>query len=152
MVLENLHYELADEKTVLEESGQMDLLGNSDVKYMEYGLAFVQAVMQMRRVQEAQILQNDLNKVFCEVELPLIEVLAAMEVNGFAVSAEILEVQGASLKTEIAEIESRIYGLADAEFNINSPIQLGDILFEKLGLPAGKKTRLQHQCRCFRED
>ena len=141
LVLENLHYEMADEKTVFEECGQMDLLGNSDEKYMEYGLSFVQAVMQLRRVQEDQIQKQNLKKVLCEVELPLIEVLAAMEVNGFAVDAETLESQGNQLKTEIAEIESRIYGLADTAFNINSPIQLGEILFEKLGLPAGKKTK-----------
>ena len=64
-----------------------------------------------------------------------------MEVNGFAVCAETLESQGTQLKAEIAAIENRIYHLADTEFNINSPIQLGDVLFEKLGLPAGKKTK-----------
>ena len=141
LVLETLHYELADEKIVLEESGQMDLLGNSDEKYMEYGLAFVQAVLQLRRVQEEQIKQQNLEKVLYEVELPLIEVLADMEVNGFAVSAETLATQGRHLKEEISAIESKIYGLADANFNINSPVQLGEILFEKLGLPAGKKTK-----------
>ena len=141
LVFENLHYEMADEKTVLEESGQMDLLGNSDVKYMEYGQSFVQAVMQLRKMQEEVVKQQDLEKVLYEVELPLIEVLAAMEVNGFAVSAETLETQGNQLKAEIAAMEQKIYGLAGMEFNINSPVQLGDVLFEKLGLPAGKKTK-----------
>lgn len=141
LIFESLHYELADEKTVVEESGQMDLLGNSDSKYMEYGFSYVQAVTQLREVQEVQLKQQDLEKVLCEVELPLIEVLAAMEVNGFTVSAETLENQGRLLKTEIASIESKIYALADTTFNINSPVQLGEILFEKLGLPAGKKTK-----------
>lgn len=141
LIFEALHYELADEKTVLEESGQLDLLGNSDAKYMEYGQSFVQAVMQLRKVQEATVKEQDLVKVLHEVELPLIEVLAAMEVNGFSVSAETLETQGNQLKAEISAMEQKIYGLADTEFNINSPVQLGDILFEKLGLPAGKKTK-----------
>ena len=141
LVFESLHYELPDEKTVLEESGQMDLLGNSDAKYMEYGQAFVQAVTQLRKIQEEQIQAQDLGKVLREVELPLIEVLAAMEVNGFAASAEVLKQQGAQLKEEIVTMERQIYGLADMEFNINSPVQLGEVLFEKLGLPAGKKTK-----------
>ncbi len=141
LVLENLHYELDDERKVFEESGQMDLLGNSDAKYMEYGLAFVQAVIQLRKAQEAQVKQQNLEKILHEVELPLIEVLAAMEVNGFAVHKEMLEHQGDSLKKEIATIESKIYAFADITFNINSPVQLGEILFEKLGLPAGKKTK-----------
>ena len=141
LVFEALHYELADERTVLEESGQMDLLGNSDAKYMEYGQSFVQAVMQLRKAQETTVKEQELEKVLQEVELPLIEVLAAMEVNGFSVSAQILEKQGNQLKEEIAAMEQKIYSLADTEFNINSPIQLGDILFEKLGLPAGKKTK-----------
>ena len=141
LVLENLHYDLADEKSVLEESGQMDLLGNSDSKYIEYGLAFGQAVIQLRNVQEEALKQQKLENVLRQVELPLIEVLAAMEVNGFAVSAETLEAQGEQLKTDITAIETQIYGLADTTFNINSPVQLGDILFEKLGLPAGKKTK-----------
>lgn len=141
LVFEALHYEISDEKTVLEESGQMDLLGNADEKYISYGLAFVQAVTQLRAVQEENIRVQELGKVLHEVELPLIEVLAAMEVTGFAVSADTLEAQGNLLKTEITTMESQIYALADTTFNINSPVQLGDILFEKLGLPAGKKTK-----------
>jgi len=119
----------------------MDLLGNSDAKYMEYGQAFAQAVIRLRKVQEEQIKSQNLEKVLVEVEFPLIEVLAAMEINGFSVSSETLETQGKQLKAEISDIERKIYGLAETEFNINSTIQLGEILFEKLGLPAGKKTK-----------
>ncbi|MBR3786265.1 MAG: DNA polymerase I [Firmicutes bacterium] len=141
LVFENFHYELQDEKTVMEESGQMDLLGNADQQYQEYGLAWVKAVMQLRSMQEKLVKQYELEKLLHEVELPLVEVLAAMEVNGFAVHKETLEKQGSLLKNEIETIESKIYGLADTAFNINSPVQLGEILFDKLGLPAGKKTK-----------
>ena len=71
----------------------------------------------------------------------MIEVLASMEAEGFDVCKETLETFGADLKKEVAELEQAIYESCGETFNINSPRQLGDILFEKLQLPAGKKTR-----------
>jgi DNA polymerase-1 len=75
------------------------------------------------------------------VELPLIEVLASMENCGFAVDAQELINTGVVLGEKINELTGRIYELAGEEFNINSPMQLGVILFEKLNLPFGKKTK-----------
>lgn len=141
LVFETLHQELKDEKTLTEESGQMDLLGNTDAKYAEFGYDWCIAVMKLREKQSVSLEEQDLVKVFDEVELPLIEVLASMEVDGFAVNKETLESQGILLKAEIEKLEKGIYTLAGTEFNINSPIQLGEILFEKLELPAGKKTK-----------
>ena len=141
LAFELLHQEMKDEKTLMEEGGQMDLLGNTDAKYAEYGLEWCSAVNQMREKQKRMLEEQDLIRVFEEVELPLIQVLASMEVDGFAVNKEILESQGALLKDEIEKLEKGIYALADQTFNINSPIQLGEILFEKLELPAGKKTK-----------
>ncbi len=141
LMFELLHEEMKDEKTVLEEGGQMDLLGNTDAKYAEFGLAWCLAVRKLREVQMKTLMEQDLLKVFEEVELPLIEVLASMEVDGFTVNKETLESQGSLLKNEIEKLEKGIYALAEQTFNINSPIQLGEILFEKLQLPAGKKTK-----------
>lgn len=141
LMFELLHEEMKDEKDVLEEGGQMDLLGNTDAKYAEFGLIWCLAVRKLRAVQMKTLMEQDLLKVFEEVELPLIEVLASMEVDGFAVSKETLESQGSLLKHEIEKLEKGIYALAEQPFNINSPIQLGEILFEKLQLPAGKKTK-----------
>jgi DNA polymerase-1 len=83
----------------------------------------------------------NLDALLKEVELPLIEVLADMEYIGFKVDMQTLESLGEAIEAKINEIEESIYHLAGESFNINSPKQLGVILFEKLGLPAGKKTK-----------
>lgn len=76
-----------------------------------------------------------------EVELPLIEVLAFMESEGFKVDSAKLNELGEKFKIEIDTVEKEIYELAGEEFNVNSPKQLGKILFEKLDLPVIKKTK-----------
>ena len=79
--------------------------------------------------------------LFTEVELPLCRVLAQMERSGFRVDGRELERFGAMLSGEIAALEQRIYDAAGGSFNINSPKQLGKVLFEDLQLPHGKKTK-----------
>lgn len=141
LVFEILHYEIEDEKSILSEGAQMGLLDDSSRKYAEYGLKWCIAVKRLMDLQQKILEDNDLIRVYENVELPLVEVLAAMESEGFSVSKETLEVFGQNLKGEIGKLEEQIYTLADEKFNINSPVQLGNILFEKLELPAGKKTR-----------
>ncbi|MDR2931470.1 MAG: DNA polymerase I, partial [Oscillospiraceae bacterium] len=80
-------------------------------------------------------------KLFYGIELPLARVLADMEHTGFAVDTAGLETFGARMDAEIARLQDDIYALAGGTFNINSPKQLGKVLFEDLGLPAGKKTK-----------
>lgn len=80
-------------------------------------------------------------ELYYETELPLAAVLADMERVGFAVSREGIELYGKNLCTVIAALQEEIYMLAGEEFLISSPKQLGKILFEKLGLPPGKKTK-----------
>lgn len=75
------------------------------------------------------------------IERPLAEVLASMELAGIAVDLSVLESFGSFLTGEIEKIQQEVYDLAGESFNINSPKQLGVILFEKLGLRAGKKTK-----------
>ena len=94
----------------------------------------------------AVILRGELEKSSCkelyyETELPLAAVLADMEAIGFAVSREGIELYGQNLRTITAALQEEIYMLAGEEFLISSPKQLGKILFEKLGLPPGKKTK-----------
>lgn len=88
-----------------------------------------------------EIQKLGMNKLLYEVELPLIEVLGFMETRGFKVDRDKLEEIGKKFKVEIESLEKEIYALADEEFNIKSPKQLGKILFEKLDLPAVKKTK-----------
>ncbi|MDE5852834.1 MAG: DNA polymerase I, partial [Oscillospiraceae bacterium] len=79
--------------------------------------------------------------LFKNIELPLAKVLANMEVAGFAVDREALDSFGNILSCEITSVQSEIYELAGEEFNIRSVKELGRILFDKLELPAGRKTK-----------
>ena len=81
------------------------------------------------------------DKLLYEIEAPLSIVLGEMETLGFLVNREGLEKQGEELAARISEIQDDIYRLAGTKFNINSPKQLGEVLFVKLGLPAKKKTK-----------
>lgn len=84
--------------------------------------------------------ESGMSGLLYDIEQPLCEVLASMEVLGVRVDSEGIRSFGEGLKADIAELEQRIYLLAGQEFNINSSKQLGEILFEKLGLPSGKKN------------
>ena len=88
-----------------------------------------------------QIEQLGMRKLYYEIELPLLRVLAEMEVLGCAVEPEALRAFGDKLDARIRELTQQIYRDADGEFNINSPKQLGEVLFEKLHLSAPKKTK-----------
>ena len=85
--------------------------------------------------------ENGEIKLLEEIEVPLARVLANMEKEGFLADCQGLKEKGEELSVRIAEIEKEIFNLAGCEFNINSPKQLGEILFVKLGLPAKKKTK-----------
>lgn len=82
-----------------------------------------------------------MEKLFYNVEMPLSYILFAMEKEGIIAKKDALKEYGDKLSVRIAELEKDIYDAAGCEFNINSPKQLGEILFEKLGLPAEKKTK-----------
>jgi DNA polymerase-1 len=79
--------------------------------------------------------------LFHQVELPLIEVLAAMEMNGVRLDLPLLEVMSREFEGKMDKISEEIFDLAGESFNINSPQQLGKILFERLKLPGGKRTK-----------
>ena len=85
--------------------------------------------------------EQGMEKLYFDVELPLCQVLADMERSGFLVDGGALARFGADLSDTIRQLEERIYAAAGQQFNINSPKQLGKVLFEDLGLPHGKKTK-----------
>lgn len=88
-----------------------------------------------------QLLETGMNQVYEEIELPLVFTLDSMEKWGIRVKGEELKEYGDKLMVRIQELEQLIYQQAGEEFNINSPKQLGVILFEKMGIPGGKKTK-----------
>lgn len=81
-----------------------------------------------------------LAKVFSEIELPLLPVLARMELLGTTIAPKLLHQQSQEIELRLAELEKQAHELAGQEFNLSSPKQLGEILFTKLGLPIIKKT------------
>ena len=83
---------------------------------------------------------NGCHDLYNNIELPLSTVLAKMELNGIYCDSNILDEMGIELKKKIDSVTQSIYDLSQEEFNINSPKQLGEILFEKLQLPHGKKN------------
>ena len=85
--------------------------------------------------------EQGMDKLFYEVEMPLVFVLYDMEKEGICIDAGALKEYGEKLFGSIVELEKKIHEAAGEDFNINSPKQLGVILFEKLGLPNGKKTK-----------
>ncbi|MBE6092055.1 MAG: DNA polymerase I [Selenomonas ruminantium] len=100
-----------------------------------YALASLQPVL------AAKLAELKLEKLYADIELPLVEVLAAMEKNGIYINREELDKKGAELDARLKNLQEDIYVLAGTEFNINSPKQLGEVLFERLELPPVKKTK-----------
>jgi DNA polymerase-1 len=80
-------------------------------------------------------------QLFTGVEMPLVEVLTRMEWSGIRLDTELLKELSQGLGEQLQRLEGEIHALAGGAFNINSPKQLGEVLFEKLGLPKGKKTK-----------
>ena len=92
-------------------------------------------------ILQEQLKENNMWKLFVDVEMPLVETLYDMEQCGVRVEADELKAYGEKLGVRIHELEQEIYEEAGEIFNINSPKQLGVILFEKMGLQGGRKTK-----------
>ena len=99
------------------------------------------AVRAIYQEAASRVEELGMRKLYYEIELPLMRILAEMETVGCAVAPDELRAFGERLDVRIHELIAQIYRDADGEFNINSPKQLGEVLFEKLHLPAPKKTK-----------
>ena len=92
-------------------------------------------------VLDTKLKEAGMDRLFYDIEMPLVFTLFDMEQTGVRIEAEALKTYGDELGGRIVELEKEIYDLAGEAFNINSPKQLGVILFEKLGMPHAKKTK-----------
>ena len=107
----------------------------------EYGCFLAYVAMAAAPVLKEKLKDAGMLKLMNEIEMPLTCVLYEMEQEGIMVKPEELKAYGEALVGRISELEERIYQQAGEQFNINSPKQLGEILFEKMKLPGGKKTK-----------
>ena len=99
------------------------------------------AIEPLYEVLDKEIRSSGFSSLFYDVELPLAFVLAEMELAGFKINCDGIRAYGEELKMMEEDLRQRIYSYAGEEFNIGSPKQLGEVLFEKMGLPSYKKTK-----------
>lgn len=96
---------------------------------------------ELKEILFERLKEEGLDKLYFELEMPLIKVLAEMQHTGIMVDLELIEMISKEIEKELTSIQLKIYNLAGEKFNINSTQQLGKILFEKLKLKTGKKTK-----------
>lgn len=127
-----------------------DILGKMDIfvaheknyeAFAKYIATKTYALFNVASSLIAHIKEENMWDLYTQIEMPLVYVLYEMQKNGIKVNKEKLKDYGDKLQVRIEELEQSIHALAGEEFNINSPKQLGEILFVKLQLPNGKKTK-----------
>ena len=108
----------------------------------DYAAEDADITFQLKEILEKEIYQNGLQQLFHEIEMPLMKVLARMEQNGVRIDSEALRLSSVVLTGEMIELEKQIHELAGYEFNVSSPAQVGEILFDRLKLDEkAKKTK-----------
>lgn len=142
--------DIANEYLGLMIPGRTQLFGKSSFRtaaeekgkeLTEYACFLVYVEWTAAPVLKEKLVQTGMERLMMEIEMPLSLVLYDMEREGVMVRPDELKAYGEALNGRIAELEESIHQKADSDFNINSPKQLGEILFEKMGIPGGKKTK-----------
>ncbi|MCR5118831.1 MAG: DNA polymerase I [Lachnospiraceae bacterium] len=110
-------------------------------RFLKYAAMEASSLSSLDRVMSERLTEQGMDRIFEDMEMPLSYVLYCMEREGIQASSSALKEYGKELKDRLDELEKKIYEAAGEEFNINSPKQLAVILFEKMGLQGGKKTK-----------
>lgn len=121
--------------------GKAAAIPDDDAVFFNHLAGKVAAIDQLKASLLKQLKDHEQDDLFDAIEIPTARVLAKMELNGIKVEAKTLQALQKEYGDRLKELESKIYQEAGEEFNLNSPKQLGVILFEKLGLPVIKKTK-----------
>ncbi len=139
-----LHYEPLHIEELIGKKGK-NQLSMKDVeleKIKEYAAEDADITLQLKNTFSPMLAQKSVQKVFDEVEIPLLNVLLDMEYEGVLIDKEFLNTYSKQLEKEAATFEENVYATAGVRFNLASPKQLGEVLFEKLKLdPKAKKTK-----------
>lgn len=124
-----------------QEQMSMGLPVESDGENRNDAAAYFAAVNALMEYEKKRIEEDDVLEVFEKAEMPLIEVMASMEYEGFRIDTDCLESIGNYIRERTEALEEEIYSYAGKRFNIKSPQQLGTVLFEDMGLTVIKKTK-----------
>ena len=138
---EHLDLTIKEKSLLLGKSSWQEALIEKPEEFLEYAGDAVYAIWKSWPVLEEKLKQADMEKLFAEIEMPLTRVLHDMEMEGIRANPQALMDYGDALVERIGELEKSIHEKAGEAFNINSPKQLGEILFGKMKLPGGKKTK-----------
>lgn len=117
----------------------MDQLPYSEIA--DYACEDADVTYQLWTLLKDKLKEDELDEIAREIEFPLIRVLAHMEKEGVSIDVDMLDQFSEELTEDLEKLEKKIFDISGEEFNLNSPKQLGEILFDKLDLPAGKKTK-----------
>lgn len=121
---------------------QLDIRNVEISKLTEYAAEDADVTFRLKQILEKELAANELEKLFYEIEMPLMKVLVVMEKTGVRIDSEALRQSSEILTENMLKLEKEIYEMAGGEFNINSPVQVGEVLFDRLHLDdKAKKTK-----------
>lgn len=142
LIFNELGYQMQSiEELIGKGRNQISMAEVDEEKVSWYAAEDADMTLRLKEIFEPQLKKEELEKIFYDIEMPLVEVLASMERSGVKLDIGLLEKLADQAQKEIAQLEKDIYKLAGEEFNIGSPKQLQEILFVKMNLTSGKKTK-----------
>lgn len=132
---------IRDEDVLGKGKAQRTVTSVAPDELMNIACSKAQASLRLSSILKDELERQNLSTLFNDLEMPLVRVLVDMQIAGVKVDGERLKMVSDDFQVRLAQLEGRIYVLAGERFNINSPRQLGRILFERMKLPAAKRTK-----------